>query len=215
MPDKYLSVAGICRTEKTIERSRFITSSAHVEGEGEAMGFISGVRSEFRDATHNCYAFVGDDAGNLLRFSDDGEPQGTAGMPILDVIRSKGLRQCAVVVTRYFGGIKLGAGGLVRAYSGCAAENLSKAKKVQYELCAENRYTLDYGQVKAASSMISSSPCELLDTLYEDKVTFILRLKARDMAPFDAALADRLAGRLEISRGELRMGAFPAEEDKQ
>ncbi|MCD8286300.1 MAG: YigZ family protein [Clostridia bacterium] len=213
MPDKYLSVTGLCRTEKVIERSRFITTSAHAEGEKEAMDFIAGIRSRYRDATHNCYAFVGDDAGNLLRFSDDGEPQGTAGMPILDVIRSNNLRQCAVVVTRYFGGIKLGAGGLVRAYSGCTAENLSAAKRVLYELCAENRYTLDYAQVKAANIIISASPCELLDTLYEDKVTFIVRLKTKDIASFDAALTDRLAGRLEISHGTPCMGAFPAEDN--
>ncbi|MCD8308166.1 MAG: IMPACT family protein [Clostridia bacterium] len=213
MPDKYLSVKGICRTEKVIERSRFITTSTHAEGEKEAMDFISGIRSRYRDATHNCYAFVGDDAGNLLRFSDDGEPQGTAGMPILDVIRNNGLRQCAVVVTRYFGGIKLGAGGLVRAYSGCTAENLLQAKRVLYELCEENRYTVDYSQVKAASLLISSSPCELLDTLYADRVTFILRLKAKDSGPFDAALTDRLAGRLEISHGDPCMGAFPAEDN--
>ncbi|MCD8293758.1 MAG: IMPACT family protein [Clostridia bacterium] len=214
MLEKYLSVAGICRTEKVIERSRFITTSAHAEGEKEAMDFIAGIRSRYRDATHNCYAFVGDDAGNLLRFSDDSEPQGTAGMPILEVIRSNSLRQCAVVVTRYFGGIKLGAGGLVRAYSGCTAENLLQAKRVLYELCAENRYTLDYSQVKAASLIISSSPCELLDTVYADKVTFLVRLKTKDISAFDATLTDRLAGRLEITHGEPCMGAFPADADK-
>ncbi len=212
MLEKYLSVAGVCRTEKVIERSRFITTSAHAEGEKEAMAFIAGIRARYRDATHNCYAFVGDENGNLLRFSDDGEPQGTAGMPILEVIRSNSLRQCAVVVTRYFGGIKLGAGGLVRAYSSCTAENLSQAERVLYELCVENRYTLDYAYVKAASLLISSSPCELEDTLYEDKVTFILRLKAKDADAFDAAITDRLAGRLEISRGKPAMGAFPAED---
>ncbi len=209
MLDKYMSVAGTCQTEKVIERSRFITTSTHAEGEAEAADFISGIRSRYRDATHNCYAFVADDAGNLLRFSDDGEPQGTAGMPILDVIRNNGLRQCAVVVTRYFGGIKLGAGGLVRAYSGCTAENLSKAQRVMYEMCEENRYTVDYSLVKVVSGIISAGAGELLDTVYEDKVSFLVRLKVKDTQDFESTLLDRVAGRMEVSRGERHMGAFP------
>ena len=96
----------------------------HVESEEEVRAFLARVRTEFPDATHHCYAFVADTLGNLMRFSDDGEPQGTAGMPILDALRGKKLYQTAVVVTRYFGGVKLGAGGLVRAYSGAASECL-------------------------------------------------------------------------------------------
>ena len=115
------------RSEKVIERSRFISTCSHIESEEEARAFLARVRTEFPDATHHCYAFVADTLGNLMRFSDDGEPQGTAGMPILDALRGKKLYQTAVVVTRYFGGVKLGAGGLVRAYSGAASECLDGA----------------------------------------------------------------------------------------
>ena len=121
------------RSEKVIERSRFIATCSHIESEEEARVFLARVRTEFPDATHHCYAFVADTLGNLMRFSDDGEPQGTAGMPILDALRGKKLYQTAVVVTRYFGGVKLGAGGLVRAYAGAASECLDGAEKRFFE----------------------------------------------------------------------------------
>ena len=127
MTQKYLSVTGECVTEKVIEKSRFITTSRHVESEEEARAFISEINARFSDATHNCYAYIPDITGNSPRFSDDGEPQGTAGIPMLEVIKNKKLVQTAVVVTRYFGGVKLGAGGLVRAYAGCVADNLESA----------------------------------------------------------------------------------------
>ena len=139
MIKSYLSLSGECVTRKTIEKSEFITTSRHVWGEDQAREFVSEVKANYPDATHNCYAFVADNLGNFLRFSDDGEPQGTAGMPILEVLKTNCLYETAIVVTRYFGGIKLGAGGLVRAYSGSAAENIAVAKKVMYQNCAENR----------------------------------------------------------------------------
>ena len=125
----YLSVSGEVVTVKIIEKSRFITTSRHVEGEEQAKAFIEETSAKYSDATHNCYAYICDKYGNFLRFSDNGEPQGTAGMPMLEVIKNKKLFETAVVVTRYFGGIKLGAGGLVRAYSGCVAENLDKGSE--------------------------------------------------------------------------------------
>ena len=118
----YLSVYSAATYEKVIERSRFIANCAHVQDEEEAKAFVAKIRAEHSLATHNCYAFVADKTGNLMRFSDDGEPQGTAGMPILDVLKNKKLFETAVVVTRYFGGVKLGAGGLVRAYTAIARD---------------------------------------------------------------------------------------------
>ena len=103
----YISVSGEHVTEKVIERSRFITTSAHAEGEEEARAFVARVSAKYKDATHNCYAYIADAVGNFPRFSDDGEPSGTAGMPMLEVIKNKKLFCTAVVVTRYFGGIKL------------------------------------------------------------------------------------------------------------
>ena len=131
-------------SEKIIEKSRFLTYSAHVESEEEARAFIAEIRSKHSLATHVCYAFISDKTGNLQRFSDDGEPQGTAGVPILEVLKAKKLFETAVAVVRYFGGIKLGAGGLVRAYSSSAAENLDGADIRVVETCVEIAATVDY-----------------------------------------------------------------------
>ena len=119
----YLSVTGECAAEKIIEKSRFLAYAAHVESETEAKDFLARLRGEHPLATHVCYGYVSDKLGNEQRFSDDNEPQGTAGIPILNVIKAQKLYETAVAVVRYFGGIKLGAGGLTRAYSSSAEEN--------------------------------------------------------------------------------------------
>lgn len=119
------TVCGESKAEITVERSRFLAVAAGVTDEKQAAEFVAGVAKRFYDATHNCYAFS---AGGAKRFSDDGEQSGTAGKPILNVIEQKKLVNTAVVVTRYFGGVKLGAGGLVRAYSNAAAAALDRAE---------------------------------------------------------------------------------------
>lgn len=196
----YLSVGGEHSSEKVIERSRFITTSAHVEGEEEARAFIARISSKFKDATHNCYAYIADSTGNAPRFSDDGEPGGTAGMPILEVIKNKKLYCTAVVVTRYFGGIKLGAGGLVRAYSGSAAENLDGAEKLMYLPCEESAYTVDYGSVDILNRCFSQSDCEVKDISYSSDVTFTVAVKKELAEEFNAAIFDRLNGRIRIEK---------------
>lgn len=200
MIEKYKSVAGETVTEKIIEKSRFITVSRHICGDEEAKAFISEVSKKHADATHNCYAYVCDNLGNILRFSDDGEPQGTAGMPMLEVLRANGLCETVVVVTRYFGGIKLGAGGLVRAYSGCVAENIAAAKKVLYETCAESGYSVDYPEVDAALRFFGKEDCNVLSTDYADKVTFTVAVKKEREAEFDAALNNFLNGRVTTEK---------------
>ena len=196
----YLSVGGEHSSEKVIERSRFITTSAHVEGEEEARAFIARISGKFKDATHNCYAYIADSTGNAPRFSDDGEPGGTAGMPILEVIKNKKLYCTAVVVTRYFGGIKLGAGGLVRAYSGSAAENLDGAEKLMYLPCEESAYTADYGSVDILNRCFSQSDCEVKDISYSSDVTFTVAVKKELAEGFNAAIFDRLNGRIRIEK---------------
>lgn len=196
----YLSVKSECETQKIIEKSRFITTSKHISCEEEAKDFIADIRRRFPDATHNCYAYIADNLGNFPRFSDDGEPSGTAGMPILDVIKNKKLYETAVVVTRYFGGIKLGAGGLVRAYSGSAAENLEVADKVLYETCAQSEYTADYSSVDAVMRYCAENSASLLDTLYRDDVTFIIAVKKAEEDRFNSGLINRLNGRVKIKK---------------
>ena len=126
-----LTIAKDIRTEQVISKSRFICSLKKVKTEEEAQEFIKAVKKEFWDATHNCSAYVIDEQHQ--RSSDDGEPSGTAGMPMLGVLRKQELQQVAAVVTRYFGGIKLGAGGLVRAYAGSVAQAVEAAGLAQKE----------------------------------------------------------------------------------
>ncbi len=204
---KFLSLSGELCTEKVIERSRFITTSGYVESEDAARAFVKKITERFKDATHNCYAYVADHAGNILRFSDDGEPSKTAGMPILDVIRGKKLFCAAVVVTRYFGGIKLGAGGLVRAYSGCAAENLDAAKKMIYMPCVESEYAVGYENADACTQFFARNDCLVNGTNYSDSVAFIVAVKSELSSSFDSRLTERLGGKISIKRlGERYFG---------
>ena len=196
---EYFSISGRLVTEKVIEKSRFITTSQHVESEEEAKAFVEEISKKYFDATHNCYAYICDTLGNLLRFSDDGEPQGTAGMPMLDVIKNKNLRQTAVVVTRYFGGIKLGAGGLVRAYSGAVAENLAQAQKVVYCNCNEREYVVGYSQVDVCTRYFAENECMLISTQYQNDVKFVVVTKDCNTESFEKGLTNRLNGKITIN----------------
>lgn len=196
----YLSVSGETVTQKVIEKSRFIATSAHVCGEEEARAFIGRVSAKYPDATHNCFACIADNLGNLPRFSDDGEPQGTAGMPMLEVLKNNRLYEVAVVVTRYFGGIKLGAGGLVRAYSSAVAENLLSARKVLYEPCAQSSYTVEYSAVDVVLRYFSESGASVLKTDYQNEVTFIVAVKKSEEEGFNSNLINRLNGKVKIQK---------------
>ncbi len=199
------------RSEKVIERSRFISTCSHVESEEEARAFLARVRTEFPDATHHCYAFVADTLGNLMRFSDDGEPQGTAGMPILDALRGKKLYQTAVVVTRYFGGVKLGAGGLVRAYSGAASECLDGAEKRFFEPCARYMLTLGYELSDAVRKYISANGWMLADAQYSDCVRLTVAVRSREEEAFAAKIVDFTAGRVRVEKQDEFIFAFASE----
>lgn len=131
--------------ENVIEKSRFIASAIHVDTVEQAVEFVESKRKRYYDATHNCYAYI---VGDKAKFSDDGEPQGTAGMPIYECIKNNNLDCLCVVVTRYFGGVKLGAGGLVRAYSGACADVLRDAPKVSMRLCRTVEVAIDYSLLK-------------------------------------------------------------------
>ncbi len=207
-----LTVEGEYTSEKVIEKSRFLTYSAHVESEEEARGFIAKIRAEHPFATHCCYAFISDKQGNLQRFSDDGEPQGTAGVPILDVIKNKDLKETAVVVVRYFGGIKLGAGGLVRAYASSAAENLAAAKTVALEMATEAMITVDYTGVDGVQRFLSTRTCPQLFCDYGEKVTYTVAIKRGEKENFQKALIDFMQGRVDVRFGQEYYRAFPLED---
>lgn len=146
-----------------------------------------------------------------MRFSDDGEPQGTAGMPILDALRGKKLYQTAVVVTRYFGGVKLGAGGLVRAYSGAASECLDGAEKRFFEPCARYMLTLGYELSDAVRKYISANGWMLADAQYSDCVRLTVAVRSREEEAFAAKIVDFTAGRVRVEKQDEFIFAFASE----
>ena len=179
-----------------------------MESEEEARAFIAEIRSKHSLATHVCYAFVADKTGNLQRFSDDGEPQGTAGIPILEVLKNKKLFETAVAVVRYFGGIKLGAGGLVRAYSSSAAENLDGADVRVLETCQDFSIIVDYTGIDSVQKYISTHPCYLLSTDYGEKVRFLVAVKKKDLEAFASGIVDYMQGRVQTENGKEYYGLF-------
>lgn len=155
------------------KRSRFIATAAPAATEAEALEFLERMRKKYSDATHNVYAYVIDE-NNIFRYSDDNEPSGTAGMPVLDTIRKSGLVDCAVVVTRYFGGTLLGTGGLVHAYGAAAREGLNAAGIITRTLCDVLSVNVDYTTAGRLSHFFAEEGTLLGDTDYAADVTFTL-----------------------------------------
>lgn len=198
-------------SEKIIEKSRFLSYCAHVESEEQARAFLTEIKKAHTLATHVCYAFIADKTGNLQRFSDDGEPQGTAGVPILEVLKNKKLFETAVAIVRYFGGVKLGAGGLVRAYSSCAAECLDGAQIRLLTPCVEYEICVDYTGVDSAQKYLSTHTCSLLSTDYSEKVTLKIAVKKADEETFILGFTDFMQGKLTYKRGEEYYAPFAEE----
>lgn len=182
------------QTETVIERSRFIAFTQTVSSEAEAEAFLAGLRSRYRDATHVCYGYVADETGSVQRFSDDGEPSGTAGMPILEVVKSNGLKRSLVAVVRYFGGIKLGAGGLTRAYAGCAAKGVAAAGRDEYAYMDAAAVTAAFSDYDKISKNLAQSLCKITEIEYNECVKFTL------CGPKEifGKLTEWTAGRVEI-----------------
>ena len=166
----YLTVDGVTENTVEIKRSKFIATLSHVESGEDAEAFVRAVRKRYPDATHNCYAYVADELGNETRFSDDGEPGGTAGQPMLEVLKKRGVVKAAVVVTRYFGGIKLGAGGLVAAYTDSVSEVLDAAGIRRMTECAEVTVECDYSDHSAIESALTRAGALRGEAMYGENV---------------------------------------------
>ncbi len=167
----YKTIKNRAETLLIEKKSKFITNVAPVETEEEALEFLAQIRKKYPDATHNVYAYIIDE-NNIFRYSDDGEPGGTAGMPVLDTIRKEGLVDLIVVVTRYFGGTLLGTGGLVHAYSAGAKQGITEAKIVTRALSNIVEIKADYTLVGKIQHKIATENYILEDTEYGDSVTF-------------------------------------------
>ncbi len=181
-----------------VKGSRFIASLAPVASAEGAMAFVEARREEFRDATHNCFAWrlgLGRDA---MRYGDDGEPSGTAGRPILQEIDGRRLTDVVVVVTRYFGGTKLGTGGLIRAYGGAAAAALELADVVERPVVETLRLAFSYDASGAVQGVLSAFGLEPLDSDYGAEVRMEIAVPVEDVDRLKTALSDATRGRIGI-----------------
>lgn len=182
--------------ELTEKKSRFIATVAHVETEQEAVAFIEEIKKKYWDATHNCSAFVLGKQGEVTRCSDDGEPGGTAGRPMLDVLINSGLRDVCVVVTRYFGGTLLGTGGLVRAYSAAVMEGIRQSQVVEKILAKGVKLVCEYTDVGKLQYLLARENRIILSTEYTDRVTFTLLIPVSEYKAWEASLVEACAGRI-------------------
>lgn len=197
--NSYKTVRKAASDEYIVKKSRFIGHIAPVTTAEQALEFIAAVSKKHWDATHNVYAYILREGG-IKRYSDDGEPQGTAGIPTLDVLEKSGVTDCAVVVTRYFGGIMLGAGGLVRAYSHSASIAVAAGGIVTRAMCARLKVTCDYYFYGKLSSLVPESGGVIEDTVFEDNVTLIFRLPLELVDGFNAKLIDVSNGRYRTEK---------------
>ncbi|HHY83698.1 MAG TPA: YigZ family protein [Clostridiales bacterium] len=196
---EYLSLGNSVEHEIVIQKSRFIGLTYQVSEEEEIFVCLEDARERYPNATHYCYGAVIGLDGLIQRFSDDGEPGGTAGMPILQVLLQKGLKNVLLVVVRYFGGIKLGAGGLVRAYSRCAAETVSKAGIVKMILSSRGTVTINYNLLGSVEHFLRQTGIIIQNIAYGERVEIQL-LTNFDWDALSGKLTDLCSGNLEIKR---------------
>lgn len=189
--------------EEIIEKkSRFIASVKPVKNEDEAIGFINAVRARYRDASHNVYAYYIAGENMAQRYSDDGEPSGTGGMPVLEAIKKPGLQDVVVVVTRYFGGTLLGAAGLVRAYGRSASEGIKAAVIVNRALCKTLALTMDYIMIGRVQSIILVGGHIIENSVYGQDVKMEVCVRVDDVDAFISAINEATGARVAVRQLE-------------
>ena len=190
---EFISIANEFRHEYVVEKSRFITTVYPCSTEEEAQAFIGRINKEFWDARHNCTAFALGPKQEQQRSSDNGEPSGTAGKPMLEVLKKTGITNIAVVVTRYFGGIKLGAGGLIRAYSHSVAETLRLAPKELHTIRTELQTTIDYALYGALERYLQDAQLHY-EASFGELITLTILVAPNDVERIQKELQDMSHG---------------------
>lgn len=194
MNNIYRTIHKYGEDEITINESRFIGYAMPVESEEEAIDFIERIKTKHRDATHNVYAYVLGGDNNIQRFSDDGEPSGTAGIPALEVIKKEDLRNIVVVVTRYFGGIKLGTGGLIRAYTKGAKIGLESGIIIDKVLHIKMKVRIDYTIYGVIENYLMNKGYLIDDIVYDDAVNIYVYIKFSEVDSFIKTINDLTSG---------------------
>ena len=200
----------LCEAEAEIieKKSRFIATVRPVKSEDEARMFIDEMKKNYWNATHNVFAYQIGERDELQRFSDDGETQGTAGMPVLNVLKGEDIKNTAMVVTRYFGGTLLGTGGLVRAYGKAAKEGILSAGIAELILYSKYEITTDYTESGKVQYEILQEGHVLLDTQYSDKVIYIVLVKAGETELFEKKMTDIFRGSTPFEKQEELYGVW-------
>lgn len=198
---QYLTIASDFTHEIVIKKSRFIAQLKRISSEKEALDFIADTKKKHSKANHNCFAFILGDQDQIQRASDDGEPSGTAGVPILEVIKRNEIHDVCIIVTRYFGGIKLGAGGLIRAYAGSAAEGIDSVGLVERLIMQTMTITIQYNQLDTVNYWLTQNnyPSPTID--YTDVIHLTLPIKLDEYDNFTQNLTELLSGKVIITRG--------------
>lgn len=178
MEQKYMNYKS-AKTEIVIKKSRFLSFIKRTESEEEAKAFIANIKKEHKAATHNCSAYIVGKSALIQKADDDGEPQGTAGVPILEVLKKEELYNVAVVVTRYYGGIKLGAGGLIRAYSQGASSAVQSAGRAVEVPVVPLTVTLDYTFTSKFEHFLGTTDASIVSQDYTDKVSYVIHVKEK------------------------------------
>lgn len=195
----YFTIKNEVSSEFEEKKSKFIGHAKRVYTDEEARAFIDKIKEEHKEATHNVYAYIIGENMGIQRYSDDGEPQGTAGVPVLDVIKKNNVTDVAVVVTRYFGGILLGKGGLVRAYSKGAAEALKEGEIVEKVLGCALYITIEYDLLGKAQYICAQNMWHIEDTEYTDKVKIIILCTLEDAEVIKKEITQITSGKCEFS----------------
>ena len=208
----YIAVASEYRTEYVIEKSRFIATIAPCQTEEEAQAFIGRIKKEFWDARHNCTAFALGPRQEQQRSSDDGEPSGTAGKPILEVLKKTGLTNAAIVVTRYFGGIKLGAGGLIRAYSHSASLAVQGAPKELHTSRTLLHVSLDYNQYGPMERFLQDQNLSF-ESSFGSQVDLTIYVAPDQVESLSESIRNTTGGRALIKEGDLTEVTLPYQDN--
>lgn len=197
--------------ENVISKSRFIAYIKPVSTENEAKAFIDEIKTKHKDATHNCSAYTVGPEMNIQKANDDGEPSGTAGIPMIEILKKQEIHNVCVVVTRYFGGIKLGAGGLIRAYSGAVRDVIYDIGRVELREAIPVTVTLDYDQTGKFEYELASTTFLLREQFYTDKVSYQIDVVKNEYDAFIDFLNRITSGNYDLKQEDLKLLPFDIE----